>query len=138
MTAGADWIGDINKLVNADLGVNFPGAVDSVTFPAIGFDGQNAITGFGANGTADNGGWFEENNRMLGIVLVNNWLLTKGRHTLNIGGQFRRDYQDEYNCGGCGAQFQFTQRRPPLQMKTIRISAYMAVRSQAFFSARRI
>ena len=48
---------------------------------------------------------------MLGIVLVNNWLLTgKGRHALNIGGQFRRNYRDEYNCGGCGAQFQFTQR----------------------------
>jgi hypothetical protein len=110
VTAGADWIGDINKLANAHLGVSFPGAVNSTTFPEIGFDGQNASTWFGANGTADTGGMVEENNRTLGIVLVNNWLLTKGRHTLNVGGQYRRDYQDEDNCGSCGAQFWFTQR----------------------------
>lgn len=110
VTAGADWIGYINKLVNAHVGVSFPGAVDSTTFPDIGFDGQNATTGFGAAGSSDNGGMYQENNRTLGIVLVNNWLLTKGRHTLNVGGQFRRSYQDEFNCGSCGAQFQFTQR----------------------------
>lgn len=110
VTVGGDWIGDINKLVNAHVGVTFPGALSSTTFPEIGFDGQNAITGFGAAGSSDNGGMFQENNRTLGIVLVNNWLLTKGRHTVNVGGQFRRDYQDEFNCGSCGAQFEFTQR----------------------------
>jgi len=110
VTAGADWIGDINKLANAHPGVSFPGAVNSVTFPEIGFDGQNAVTSFGAAGSSDNGGMVQENNRSLGIVVANNWLWTKGRHTLNIGWQVRRAYQDEFNCGSCGAQFQFTQR----------------------------
>jgi hypothetical protein len=110
VTAGADWIGDINKLANAHLGVSFPGAVNGVTFPFINFDGQNAVTSFGAAGSSDNGGMVEENNRALGIVVANNWLWNRGRHSLNIGWQFRRAYQDELNCGSCGAQFSFTQR----------------------------
>ena len=36
-----------------------------------------------------NGGFTRNNNRKLGIVLVNNWLWSKGRNTFNIGGQFR-------------------------------------------------
>jgi len=110
VTGGADWIGDIEDQVNAHLGVSFPGAADNIAFPEINFDGQNAITGFGVPGVSQFGGLVEEDNRMLGIVLANNWLWTKGRHNLNIGGQFRRSYQDEYNCGGCAAQFKFSQR----------------------------
>jgi hypothetical protein len=44
------------------------------------------------------------------LVTVNNWLWTKGRHTFNIGGQFRRTYQDIVNCDLCGGTFNFSQR----------------------------
>ncbi len=45
------------------------------------------------------------NNRQLGIVIANNWLWNKGRHNFNIGGQFRRTYQDLLACQFCGGTF---------------------------------
>jgi hypothetical protein len=115
MTAGADWIGSISGQTNAKLGVNFPGVVNSTTFPAISFDGQNAPTGWGVSsgqGAAGglNGGLTVDTSRKLGIVLVNNWLWNKGRHTFNIGGEFRRAYQDVLACADCGGSFAFSQR----------------------------
>jgi hypothetical protein len=50
------------------------------------------------------------NNRMLGIVAVNNWLWTKNRHTFNFGVQARRSYQDVINCNFCSGTFNFSQR----------------------------
>jgi Carboxypeptidase regulatory-like domain/TonB dependent receptor len=115
MTLGADWIGEISGLHNAKLGVSFPGLVNGVTFPYIGFDGQNTPTSFGASNGLTNvsgqfGGFAETNNRQLGIVFANNWIWTKGRHAFNMGGQFRRTYQDLYACQFCGGTFSFTQR----------------------------
>ena len=42
--------------------------------------------------------------------MVNNWLWTKGRNSLNIGGQFRRTYQDIVACQFCSGTFNFSQR----------------------------
>ena len=56
------------------------------------------------------GGMTDINNRQLGIVMVNNWLWTKGRHTFNFGVQFRRTYQDIIACQFCSGTFNFSQR----------------------------
>ncbi|MHB1936662.1 MAG: outer membrane beta-barrel protein [Acidobacteriaceae bacterium] len=114
MTAGADWIGLISGQHNADMGVKFGGVTGGITFPLVNFDGQNAPTSWGAAG----GAFFEccsagltvINNRRLGIVLVNNWLWSKGRHTVNFGGQFRHTYQDIIACQFCSGTFNFSQR----------------------------
>lgn len=114
MTAGADWIGELSGEFNAKTGVSFPGVVGGTTFPLVYFDGQNAPTQLGVSGAANLGGLgagFEEtNNRALGIVLVNNWLWTRGRNTFNFGGQFRRTYQDLLACQFCSGVFSFSQR----------------------------
>ncbi len=115
LTAGVDWIGEISSESNAKTGVNFPGVVSGSTFPYIQFDGPNAITPFGASNGFTNvagqfGGFVDDNNRQLGIVIANNWLWNKGRHNFNIGGQFRRTYQDLFACQFCGATFSFSQR----------------------------
>jgi len=115
MSVGADWIGEVSGQHNAKSGVSFPGVAGGNYFPYIQFDGQNAPTNFGANDGGTNfagqlGGFAEVNNRQLGIVIANNWLWTRGRHVLNIGGQFRRTYQDYDNCGFCSGSFSFSQR----------------------------
>ena len=105
VTAGAAWMAEINNDINAPVGANFPGVENASIFPFISFDGQNAITNFGpANGET------VVINRKVGITLVNNWLWTKGRNTFNIGGEYRRAYQDLNSCGQCAGVFNFSQR----------------------------
>ena len=114
MTAGADWIGYIQKQDNANHNVSFGGVAGGNTFPLVSFDGQNAPTTWGSNGGAYlaccSGGLTQINNRKLGVVAVNNWLWTIGRHTLNIGGQLRHDFQDIVSCQFCSGTFTFSQR----------------------------
>jgi hypothetical protein len=114
LTAGANWIGYITDQDNAKKGVNFGAVAGGTTFPLVNFDGQNTPTSWGVNGSAFfeccSGALTVDNNRRLGLVFVNNWLWTKGRHTFNIGGQFRRTYQDIQNCAFCGGTFNFSQR----------------------------
>ena len=108
MTAGADWVGELNNQYNLKHGSTFAGVVPSPiadTFPAITFNGTNPTTNFGTGG-----GNSESINRKLGIVIVNNWLWTKGIHTFNIGGELRRSYQDDNECQNCAGQFNFSQR----------------------------
>ncbi|NYF78894.1 TonB-dependent receptor domain-containing protein [Granulicella arctica] len=105
-TAGFGWIGEIGNQFNVKRGVSFPGVVAnpiSDVFPNIQFDGQYQPTNYG---TAS--GWVQSINRKLGIAIVNNWLWSKGRHTLNIGGEFRRTYQDDNECQACAAQINFS------------------------------
>jgi hypothetical protein len=113
-TAGADWVGFISGHHNALMGVSFGGVTGGTTFPLVTFDGQNAPTGWGAHGGAYlqccSGGGTEVNTRRLGIVLVNNWLWSTGRHTVNFGGQFRHTYQDILACQFCSGTFNFSQR----------------------------
>jgi hypothetical protein len=114
VTADADWIGDIIAQDNANSKVQFGAVSGGTTLPLITFDGQNALTAWGVNGGAYleccSGGLTVNNIRMLGIVGVNNWLWTKGRHSLNIGFQVRRTYQDTINCNFCSGTFDFSQR----------------------------
>ena len=109
-TAGANWIGNNNDIKDALTGVSFPGVVGGTTFPDVGFDGQNAPTPWGAYGGGFISGFTNRNSRRLGVVLVNNWLWNKGRHTFNIGEEFRRTFQDVLNCLGCGGAFSFSQK----------------------------
>lgn len=114
MTAGADAIGNIIGQHNANSSVNFGAVQGGTTFPLVDFDGQNALTTWGVNGGAYleccSGGLTVNNNRMLGIVAVNNWLWTAGRHTFNFGVQGRRTYQNVINCNFCSGTFNFSQR----------------------------
>ncbi len=102
VTAGLGWVGEINDQFDALTGINFPAIAQSTVLPTIAFDGPNAPTNWG-------GGSVASVNRKLGIALVNNWLWTKGRHTFNIGGEFRRTYQDNTFNNTSGA-FNFSQR----------------------------
>ncbi len=114
MTAGANWIGYTTGLNNANLNVSFPGVVGGTTFPLVTFDGQNAPTAWGVNGGSYleccSGGLTVEDNRRLGLVLVNNWLWTKGRNSFNFGGEVRRTYQNIIACVFCSGTFDFSQR----------------------------
>ena len=114
VTAGADWIGYITDQDNANKNVTFGAVASGNTLPLIGFDGQNGPTSWGVNGGSYleccAGGLTVAKNRRLGLVFVNNWLWTKGRQTFNIGGQFRRTYQDIVNCDFCSGTFNFSQR----------------------------
>lgn len=106
MTAGVDWVGELNNQFNQKTGVSFGGVVASpiaTTFPNIVFDGTNAGTSFGTSG-----GNSSSVNRKLGVAVVNNWLWTHGIHTLNIGGELRRVYQDDNECQFCAGQFNFS------------------------------
>ena len=106
-TAGVSWIGEINNDFTLHTGVNFAGVVPSSTgniIPLITFSGQNAPTTWGRNS-----GSVSAINRKLGIAVVNNWLWSKGRNTFNIGGEFRRNFQDDKDCHQCGGQFNFSQ-----------------------------
>jgi hypothetical protein len=114
VTVGADWIGNIIAQDNANHNVSFGGVSGGTTLPLITFDGQNSPTTWGVNGGAYleccSGGLTVNNNRMLGIVVANNWMWTKGRHTMNLGVQTRRGYQDTINCNFCSGTFNFSQR----------------------------
>jgi len=114
VTAGADWIGLVSTQANANRKSSFAGVADSTAFPLVTFDGQNAPTEWGVDGHAFleccEAGLTEVDNRRLGIVLVNNWLWTKGRHSFNFGGQFRRTYQDIIACQFCAGTFNFSQK----------------------------
>jgi hypothetical protein len=103
-TAGIGWIGEINNQFNQTK-FSSPAVQDSVIPPNITFDGQHAPTNWGTSGA-----WLQSINRKLGIAVVNNWLWTKGRNTFNIGGEYRRSYQDDNEDQTAGGHFAFSQR----------------------------
>ena len=103
-TAGVGWFGEINNQFNQTK-FSSPAVAAGVIPPNITFDGQHAPTNWGTSGS-----WIFSVNRKLGIALVNNWLWTKGRQTFNIGGEFRRTYQDDDEQQTAGGHFAFSQR----------------------------
>jgi hypothetical protein len=104
MTAGFGWIGEINNQFNQTK-YSFP-AVQAGLIPAnVTFDGQHAPTNWGTDGA-----WLQSINRKLGIAIVNNYLWSHGRHTFNVGWEFRRSYQDDNEEQTAGGRFQFSQR----------------------------
>jgi hypothetical protein len=102
MTAGLGWVGEINDQFN-DTKYSFPAIADGIIPPYITWGGQHALTDWGTQGS-----WLGSTNRKLGIAAVNNWLWTKGRHTFNIGAEFRRSYQDDNEQQTAGGQFNFS------------------------------
>jgi len=114
VTAGVDAIGNVIGQHNANNNVNFGAVAGGTTFPLTTFDGQNGPTNWGVNGGAYleccSGGLTVNNNRMQGIVGVNNWLWTKSRHSINFGFQVRHTSQDVINCNFCSGTFNFSQR----------------------------
>lgn len=109
MTAGFSWIGELNNQFSNSPAANFAGVAPSPIsrglLPHITFDGQYATSQFGVST-----GETDSVNRKLGLAGVNNWLWTKGRHTLNFGGEFRRAYQDDNECQQCTGNLSFSQR----------------------------
>ena len=103
-TAGMSWVGILDGQANGGPATNFSGVQDSQFFPAVTFNGQNAITQWGVDS-----GYIRNSDRELGISLVNNWLWTKGRNSYNIGWEYRRGYDDtKPNTAGAG-EFNFSQ-----------------------------
>ena len=104
MTAGFGWIGELNNQFNQSS-YDFPAVQNGVIPPNIVFDGQHTLTSWGTGGSN-----LRSINRKLGIAIVNNYLWSKGRNTFNIGGEFRRTYQDDNEEQTAGGEFQFSQR----------------------------
>jgi hypothetical protein len=102
-TTGIGWLGKLDGQKNSLLGVNFSGVQDSTAFPAVSFNGQNAITNWGESGLTQN------TDRQLGISIVNNWLWSKGRNIFNFGGEVRRAYENQQSCSQCAGTFNFSQ-----------------------------
>jgi hypothetical protein len=108
MTAGLGWMGEINNEFNKHPGVSFPGVSGGTVLPTIAFTGPvgGAPTTWGVNTAGETFSL----NRKLGVSVVNNWLWTRGRHTLNLGWEIRRAYQDDFECQRCGGRFEFSSR----------------------------
>jgi hypothetical protein len=110
MTAGFGWIGEINNQFNITKGyttstVTNENIPPNITFgPSSNECNNNTYTCWGTQGS-----WFQSINRKLGISIVNNWLWSKGRNTFNIGGEYRRAYQDDNEEQTEGGHFNFTQ-----------------------------
>jgi hypothetical protein len=116
MTAGFGWIGEINNQFNITKGYSSPTVVDENIPPNITFgtnsdqnDDSRFYTDWGTSGS-----WFQSINRKLGIAIVNNWLWSKGRNTFNIGGEFRRAYQDDNEEQTEGGHFNFSPEQTSL------------------------
>lgn len=103
MTAGFGWLGELNNQFNQTK-YSFPAVAEGVIPTNILFNGTHAPTNWGTQGA-----WLQSINRKLGIAIVNNWLWTKGRNTFNMGGEFRRSYQDDNEDQTEGGNFQFSQ-----------------------------
>lgn len=116
VTAGAGWVGEINNQYNITKGATFGGVTNENIPPNITFGpnssqcNSNTYTCWGTSGS-----WFQSINRKLGIALVNNWLWTKGRHTFNIGWEFRRAYQDDNEEQTEGGHFNFSNAQTSVQ-----------------------
>ncbi len=103
MTAGASWLGELNFQIPVRNGPQptlfaAPGAP---LVSGVGFNGPLAPAGFGTSNT-------NSINRKLGLVVDNNYLWNHGKHTFNIGWEFRRTYQDDNECQQCAGNFNFS------------------------------
>ncbi|HEX4037506.1 MAG TPA: carboxypeptidase regulatory-like domain-containing protein [Acidobacteriaceae bacterium] len=104
MTAGFAGQLKMQNYVNDNNSANFAGVTGGGTMPYISFNGQNAITPFG-NSNSEHVQNYVNN---IGWNVFDNLLWTKGRHTLNIGGEYHHYYQytlSNYSAG----HFSFSQ-----------------------------
>jgi len=103
MTAGASWLGELNNQVPSRTGAQptLDAAPGAPIIPGINFSGPLSPLNIGSSNT-------NSINRKLGIVVENNWQWVKGKQTFNIGGEFRRTYQDDNECQQCAGNFNFS------------------------------
>jgi Carboxypeptidase regulatory-like domain len=103
MTAGASWLGELNFQLPQRTGPTpaFPPAPDAPIISGINFAGPLSPGNLGTSNS-------NSVNRKLGWVFDNNYLWVKGRHTLNIGWELRRTYQDDNECQQCAGNFNFS------------------------------
>ncbi len=103
MTAGASWLGELNFQIPQRSGAQpvLPAAPGAPIVPGINFNGPLAPSNFGTSNT-------NSINRKLGIVAENNFLWIRGKHTFNIGWEFRRTYQNDNECQQCAGNFNFS------------------------------
>ena len=104
MTGGASWLGELNDQISQrTTQFNLAAAPGAPQVPGIYFAGPN----IGSN--SDLGSpWIASINRKLGWTISNNWLWINGKHTINIGGEIRRTYQDDNECQQCAGQLHFS------------------------------
>jgi hypothetical protein len=106
MTAGVSRIGETNNFYQQNPIGTFAGAAPSplggVFLPGIGFGG-----GTWEPKNWGTGGWQYSINSKHGLGIANNWLYTRGRHTMNFGVDIRRTYQDNNECQHCAGNLNF-------------------------------
>ncbi len=107
MTAGVSRIGETNNFYQQNPIGSFAGAAPSplggVYLPGVNFGGGPwEPQSWGV------GGWQYSINRKHGLGIVNNWLYTRGRHTMNFGVDIRRTYQDDDECQDCAGNLNFS------------------------------
>jgi hypothetical protein len=104
MTAGFAAENKMQNYVGDNQHVNFAGVTGGTSMPIVTFNGQNAVTGWGdvwgglKQYYVDNVGW----------NIFNNWMWTKGRHTLNMGGEYHHYMAKTISNYGSG-EFNFSQ-----------------------------
>ncbi len=106
MTAGISRVGETNNFYQQNPIGSFAGAAPSplggVFLPGIGFGG-----GPWEPRSWGTGGWQFSINSKHGLGIANNWLYTRGRHTMNFGVDIRRTYQDNNECQHCAGDLSF-------------------------------
>jgi carboxypeptidase family protein/TonB-dependent receptor-like protein len=103
MTAGASWLGELNFQIPVRTG----------TQPVLSAaPGAPIVSGINFSGPLNPGNLGTSNsnsiNRKLGMVVDNNYLWIRGKHTFNIGWEVRRTYQDDNECQQCAGNFNFS------------------------------
>jgi len=93
MTAGMSWTTEIfnyhqQKPIGSFAGVE-PSPGGGAFLPGINFVGPLEPVNWGTSG------WLYTINRKHGLGIANNWVYTRGRHTLNFGLDVRRTFQDD-------------------------------------------
>jgi len=107
VTGGFSWIGETNNFYQQNPIGSFAGAAPSpsggVFLPGVNFDGGPwEPLNWGT------GGWQFSINRKHGLAIINNWLYTRGRHTMNFGVDIRRTFQDDDECQNCAGNLHFS------------------------------
>ena len=133
MTAGFGWIGEINNQFNITKGYTTSTVTNENIPPNITF-GTNSDQTTMTPGSTPTGApaahGFSRSTASWASAIVNNWLWTKGRNTFNIGGEFRRAYQDDNEEQTEGGHFNFS----PAQTSTAPTDPSFANEGNAFAS----
>jgi hypothetical protein len=89
MTAGFAAQNKYQNNLNANNNVSFAGILNSNTLPYISFNGQNAPTNWGNS----NSSLIQNYVDNIGENVFNNWMWNKGRHTINLGGEYHHYWE---------------------------------------------